>query len=124
MTDKLTPRQKAQLAVLETLPPKFQLMHRLVEEIAGMRVDDTVIRRLTRLLDESKAATNTVGLTALTETMGIMGMLARRTGGHQMRIRGLREGLGSLKINFEGALRSASTAEPEEPGGPGKPEKS
>lgn len=124
MTDKLTPRQKAQLAVLETLPPKFQLMHRLVEEIAGMRVDDTVIRRLTRLLDESKAATNTVGLTALTETMGIMGMLARRTGGHQMRVRGLREGLGSLKINFEGALRSASTAEPEGPGGPGKPEPS
>lgn len=124
MTDKLTPRQKAQLAVLETLPPKFQLMHRLVEEIAGMRVDDTVIRRLIRLLDESKAATNTVGLTALTETMGIMGMLARRTGGHQMRVRGLREGLGSLKINFEGALRSASTAEPEGPGGPGKPEPS
>lgn len=124
MTDKLTPRQKAQLAVLEALPPKFQLIHRLVEEIAGMRVDETVIRRLTRLLDECKAATNTVGLTALTETMGIMGMLARRTGGHQMKVRGLREGLGSLKINFEGALRSASMAEPEAPGGPGKPETS
>jgi hypothetical protein len=122
MSDKLTPRQKAQLAVLETLPPKFQQMHRLVEEIAGMRVDDSVTRRLTRLLDESKAATNTVGLTALTETMGVMGMLARRTGGHQMKVRGLREGLGSLKINFEGALRSASMAEPEEPGDPGKPE--
>jgi hypothetical protein len=122
MSDKLTPRQKAQLAVLETLPPKFQQMHRLVEEIAGMRVDDSVTRRLTRLLDESKAATNTVGLTALTETMGVMGMLARRTGGHQMKVRGLREGLGSLKINFEGALRSASMAEPEEPEGPGTPE--
>jgi hypothetical protein len=122
MTDKLTPRQKAQLAILETLPPKFQQMHRLVEEIAGMRVDESVIRRLTRLLDESKAATNTVGLTALTETMGIMGMLARRTGGHQMKVQGLREGLGSLKVNFEGALRSASVAEPEEPGGAAEPE--
>jgi hypothetical protein len=121
MTDKLTPRQKAQLAVLETLPPKFQQIHRLVEEIAGMRVDETVLRRLTRLLDESKAATNTVGLTALTETMGIMGMLARRSGGHQMKVRGLREGMNSLKINFEGALRSASMAGPEGPEGPEAP---
>ena len=122
MTDKLTPRQKAQLGVLESLPAKFQQIHRLVEEIAGMRVDESVIRRLTRLLDESKAATNSVGLTALTETMGVMAMLARRTGGHQMKVRGLREGMGSLKINYEGALRSASTAEREEPDGPGGPE--
>lgn len=123
MSDKLTPRQKAQLAVLEGLPPKFQQIHRLVEEIAGMRVDESVIRRLVRLLDESKAATNAVGLTALTETMGVMAMLARRTSGHQMKVRGLREGMGSLKINFEGALRSASIAERREPEGPGEPKK-
>jgi hypothetical protein len=98
-------------------------MHRLVEEIGGMRVDESVTRRLIRLLDESKAATNTVGLTALTETMGVMGMLARRTSGHQMKVRGLREGIGSLKINFEGALRSASTAEREVPDGPEGPKK-
>lgn len=121
MSDKLTPRQKVQLAILETLPPRFEQMHRLIEEIAGVRVDESVTRRLARLLDESKAATNTVGLTALAETMGIMGMMARRTSGHQMKVRALREGLGSLKINFEGALRSASTADPEGPDGPEGP---
>jgi hypothetical protein len=115
MSDKLTPRQKAQLGVLEPLPARFQQMHRLIEEIAGLRADESVVRRLTRLLDESKAATNAVGLTALTETMGIMGMLARRRGGHQVKVRGLREGLASLKINFEGALRSAKMGEGEEP---------
>jgi len=114
MSDKLTPRQKAQLGVLEALPARFQQMHRLIEEIAGLRADESVVRRLTRLLDESKAATNAVGLTALTETMGIMGMLARRRGGHQVKVRGLREGLASLKINFEGALRSAKMGEGEE----------
>jgi hypothetical protein len=111
MAEKLSARQKAQLAILETLPPRFVQMHRLIEELAGMRADDNVTRRLLRILDETKATTNAVGLHALTETMGIMGMLARRTGGQQMKIRGLREGLGSLKINFEGALRSASTEE-------------
>ena len=113
MADKLTPRQHAQLEALQPLPSKFETMHRLIEEIAGLRADDTLIRRLCRLLDESKAATNGVGLTALAETLGIMGMLARRGGGLQMRLRGLREGMASLKTNYEGALRSASTPEPE-----------
>ena len=46
MSDKLTPRQKAQLAVLETLPPRFQQMHRLIEEFAGLRAD-AISRKLT-----------------------------------------------------------------------------
>ena len=89
-----------------------------------MRADETVSRRLIRILDESKAAAGSVGLGGLTETMGVMGMLARRTSGFQMKIRGLREGLGSLKINYEGALRSATTPEPEDDrGGPKAPGK-
>ena len=112
MADQLNSRQKAQLATLQLLPAKFVQMHRLIEEIAGLRADESVVRRLCRTLDEAKAATNTVGLTALSETMGNMGTIARRSGGLQMKIRGLREGLNSLKINYEGALRSASIALP------------
>ncbi len=122
MADKLTPRQKAQLEVLEILPHRFEQIHRLVEEVAGLRADESVIRRLCRILDEGKAAANGVNLTALSETMGMMGMLARRGGGIQMKVRGLREGLASLKINYEGALRSANTPEPggeQGVGGPG-----
>jgi hypothetical protein len=112
MADKLTPRQKAELEVLETLPQKLEHIHRLVEEIAGRRADESVIRRLCRTLDEGKAAANGVNLSALAETMGMMGMVARRGGGLQMKIRGLREGLASLRINFEGALQSARTPGP------------
>jgi hypothetical protein len=109
MANQLSSRQLAQLEVLEPLPSKFEQIHRLVEEIAGLRADESVVRRLCRILDETKAATNTVGLTALADTMGVMGSIARRSAGMQMKIRGLREGLGSLKINYEGALRSAKT---------------
>lgn len=116
MADQLSPRQLAQLAVLEPLPAKFEQIHRLIEEIAGLRADESVIRRLRRLLDETKAATNTVGLSALSDTMGIMGTIARRNAGMQMKIRGLREGLGSLKVNYEGALRSAKMPLPENAG--------
>lgn len=110
---KLTPRQLAQVAVLETLPPRFEQIHRMVEEMAALRGDEALTRRLARMLDESKAATNALGLTGLAETLGTMGMLARRTGGLQMKVRGLREGLASLKINYEGAWRAATTPEAE-----------
>ncbi len=118
MADKLTSRQQAQVNVLETLPPKFAQMHRLIEEMAGPRPDISVVRRLCRLLDEGKGATSGVGLSSLTQTMGSMGMLARRTGGETMKIRALREGLASLKLNYDGALRTAKTpvaAETEDP---------
>lgn len=114
MADKQSNRQRAQQAVLDDLPKKFDQMHRLIEEIAGLRADESVTRRLCRILDEAKAATNSTGMTALTETMGTMGMMARRNSGLQMKIRGLREGLASLKINYEGALRAASIPEAEE----------
>jgi len=37
--------------------------------------------------------------------------MTRRGGGLQMKVRGLRELMGSLKINYEAAMRSASTPE-------------
>lgn len=121
MADKLTPRQIAQMAVLETLPPRFELIRRLVEEVAALKADDVMLRRLCRLLDEGRAQANGIGLTALAETLGTMSMMARRSGGHQMKVRGLREGLGSLKVNFEGAWRSATTEEQEPEKGVGGP---
>lgn len=111
MTIKLSARQQAQLAVLEQLPRRFQQLHRMIEEMAGLRSDETLQRKLVRNLDELKSQTAGIGLGSLTETLGVMSMLARRTGGNQMRIRGLQEGLASLKINYDGALREATTPE-------------
>ena len=106
MTDKLTPQQQTQLEVLATLPPRLETAHRLIEELAALRADDAMIRRLCRLLDEGKAAVNAIGQSALAETLGMMSMLARRGGDRQMKVRGLREGLASLKVNYEGAVRA------------------
>jgi hypothetical protein len=121
MADKLTARQQSQLALLHTLPSRLEQMHRLIEEIAGLRADESVTRRLCRLLDATKSATDGVGLNAMAETMGVMSTMARRGGGMQMKVQGLRDGLRSLKINFEGALREASTPAgegEEDPAGP------
>jgi hypothetical protein len=112
MAVKLSSRQLAQLAYLETLPPKFARIYAVIEEMAGMRADDVVVRGLARLLDQIKGEAGALSLTGLTETAGIMSTMTRRGGGLQMKVRGLRELLGSLNINYEAAMRSATTPEP------------
>jgi hypothetical protein len=112
---KLSSRQQAQLAFLQTLPPKFQRIHSVIEQMASMRVDESVLRGFTRGLDEMKAGAAGLSLSSLADTAGIMATMARRGGGVQMKVRGLRELLGSLKTNYEGALRQATTPGTDEP---------
>jgi hypothetical protein len=111
MAVKLSSRQQAQLAYLQGLPAKFQRIHSVIEEMSALRADDAVVRGLARLLDEIKGNAAALSLTGLADTAGIMATMTRRGGGLQMKVRGLRELLGSLKINYEAAVRSASTPE-------------
>ena len=108
MSVKLTARQQAQLQWLETLPPKFERIARIVEQLATQQADDVQLRSLSRLLDEMKAQASGLGISALSDTFGYMATLLRRGGGHQIKVRGLREMLAGAKINFEGAMRSAT----------------
>jgi hypothetical protein len=111
MAVKLSSRQQAQLAYLQTLPPKFQRIHAVIEEMSALRADEAVVRGFTRVLDEIKGNASALNLTGLADTAGLMATMARRGGGLQMKVRGLRELLGSLKINYEAAMRSATTPE-------------
>lgn len=113
MAVKLSSRQQAMLAVLETFPAKFAMIHRWIEEMASPHVDVSVQRRLTRTLDEMKIAAQSVGQVGLADSLGALATLGRRTGGVQTRSRGLREGFTSLKINFEGAVKAASKPDAE-----------
>lgn len=112
MAQKLSSRQVAQLEYLQTLPKRFQRIHAVIEEMSALRADDVVVRGLIRLLDEIKGKSGGLSLTNLADTAGLMATMARRGGGLQMKVRGLRELFGSLKINYEAALRSATTPEP------------
>lgn len=119
MPPKLSSRQQAQLAFLEQLPPKFQRMHNVIEQMSSLRVDETILRGFARLLDEVKGNASLLSLNGLAETAGIMGTMLRRGGGLQFKVRGLRELLGSLKSNYDAALREATT--PETPDNPEAP---
>ena len=111
MAPKLSARQQAQLFWLDSLPPRLEKATRIIEMMATHHADDTQLRSLRRQLDEMKAQGAGLGLGALADGFGFMGMMLRRTGGHEIKVRGLRELLAGVKINFEGAHRSASTPE-------------
>jgi hypothetical protein len=115
MAIKLSSRQQAQLAYLELLPHKFQRIYSVVEQLANPRVDETLLRALGRLVDDIKSNASSLSMAGLSETAGRMGMLVRGGGGMPMKVRGLRELQGSLKVNYDAAMRSATT--PERPGG-------
>ena len=113
MALKLSSRQLAQLAWLETLPARIERVKKTVELMAVLQADEVAVRGMARQLDELKAQAQGFGLNGLGEAAGVMAMLARRGGGLQMRVRGLRDGLASLKVHYDGALRLATTPEAE-----------
>jgi hypothetical protein len=118
MASKLSSRQQAQVAFLELLPQKLQRIYSVIEQMAGPRVDEALVRGLGRLLDDIKGNAASLSLASLADTAGRMGMLTRGGGGMAMKVRGLRELQGSLKINYDAALRSATTPD-ETAGDPG-----
>jgi len=109
MAPKLSSRQQAQVAFLELLPQKLQRIYSVIEQMAGPRVDEALVRGLGRILDDIKGNAASLSLAGLADTAGRMGMLTRGGGGMAMKVRGLRELQGSLKINYDAALRSATT---------------
>jgi hypothetical protein len=114
MAEKLSSRQQAQVAFLERIAPKIPRIYSLVEQLAGPRVDETVLRALGRILEEIKGNAAGLSLGALSDTASRMVMLIRGGGGvTPAKVRGLREMHGTLKTNYDAALRSASTPEKE-----------
>jgi hypothetical protein len=113
MAEKLSSRQQAQVAFLERIAPKIPRIYSLVEQLAGPRVDETVLRALGRILEEIKGNAAGLSLGPLAETASRMVMLIRSGGAMAVKVRGLRELHGSLKTNYDAALRSASTPEEE-----------
>lgn len=111
MTQNLSSRQQAQLQLLQLLPQRFQRMHTIIEEMGALRVDEVTVRGFARQLDELRAQAQGLNLTRIADTAGLMATLARRSGGLQVRVRALREQLGSLKLVYETALREATTPE-------------
>lgn len=113
MAIKLSNKQQSQLAFLNLCPPKFQRFYSVIEQLNVPKVDESLVRGLARQCEEMKAGATQLGLGGFGDAASQMASIARRGGGQQVKIRALRDALGVLKMNFEGALKKASTPRPE-----------
>jgi chemotaxis protein histidine kinase CheA len=111
MALKLSARQQAQLAFLERLPPKIQKINATIEQMAGGQADDVTIRQLIRVSDEIKAGASQLGINSLADAAGGLASMGRRGGGMQVKVRGLRDALLSVKQSYDAALKKATTEE-------------
>lgn len=116
MVLKLSAKQQSQLAFLQLLPPKFQRINSVIEQLNSPTLDETALRGMIRVLDEMKAGSSQLSMNGLAEALGAMGSMARRGGGLQVKIRGLKDLLGSVRSNYDTAVKKASVPMPEQAG--------
>ncbi len=108
MAIKLSVQQQSQLAMLSLLPPKIQRIQSVIEQMAGDHADEAVIRGMVRMLDEMKAYASQLKMNGLADAAGQMASTGRRGGGMQVKVRGLRENMATVRMNYDMALRKAS----------------
>lgn len=113
MSQKPSARQQEQLRFLEAAAPKIQRVQALIEQLAASPADESTLRRLIRLLEEMKAGASQLKMSGLSDAAGQMTIVARRGGGHQVKVRGLRDLLGALKLGYDGAMKKATRPEGE-----------
>jgi hypothetical protein len=111
MALKLSAQQQSQLAFLQLLPPKFQRIQAVIEQMSSPTVDENALRGMIRVLDEIKAGASQLKINKLADALGAMGSMARRGGGLQVKIRGLRDLMGSVRSNYDAAVKKASIPE-------------
>jgi hypothetical protein len=122
MAIKLSVQQQSQLAMLSLLPPKIQRIQSVIEQMAGDHADEAVVRGMVRLLDEMKAYASQLKMNGLADAAGQMASTGRRGGGLQVKVRGLRENMATVRMNYDMALRKASLPPTDGHEGEGAPE--
>ena len=112
MALKLSTQQHNQLSFLELLPPKFAKWNSVIEQMSGGSVDESLVRGMIRTVDQVKAGASQLKLNSLADAAGQMAATARRGGGAQVKVRALRDNLASVRMNFDSAMKKASTPDP------------
>lgn len=111
MPPRLSSRQQVQLAFVQSLSPRLEQVKKCIDLMEAMQADDTVVRGMCKTLDALKSHASQLNLSNLADTSGLMSALARRGGGLQMKVRGLRELYSKFRSECDGALRAAMTPE-------------
>lgn len=122
MIEKLTPEQMRRIAEIEEYLKVVDRMAHHVAELdanraaparATQQVCETIARDMSHL--RQRALTANIGTIA--DVAGALSVMAARGGGLAMKIRGLNDGVNSLRMQLDHALKAASTPDKGSHGG-------
>lgn len=116
MVDKLTPDQIRRIEEIETYLKVVDHSHHLVQELAANRAAPTkalakICESIARDMSQMRQRALTSNIGTVADVAGALGVMATRGGGMSMKIRGLEDGVHSLRVQLEHALKMASTVE-------------
>lgn len=107
MAGILGPRERQKLAELEAFQQRVQHVHGLVERFGAERVNvDPHVTAMTRAFGRLKLTTSGAGFDSLSQLCAAMEIAAKRTGSKPFKLRVLREGVASLRMQLEVAQRA------------------
>jgi hypothetical protein len=114
MADKLSPEQHRRIEEIREYLGAVQHVKRLVADLEGSRAAkatliQSICESIARALSELRQRTLTAKLGSVPDTAGAMSVMASRGGGLAMKLRGLSEGVASLTMELDNAMRAAST---------------
>lgn len=121
----LTPDQQRRAEEIHEFLRSVDHVAKLVAELEGNRaakatfignICSTIARELSQMRQRALSS----GVGAIADVAGTMSVMAGRGGGIAMKIRGLTEGVHSLRLELDHALRHAMAPEPPKKG-PGRP---
>src|SRR5881628_1254032 len=119
-THKLTADQQRRVDDIEAFQRTADVVKHLVAELDANRAGRTrtieqLCERIAKETSQLRQRALTANIGTIGDVAGAMSVMAGRGGGINMKLRGLTEGVSSLYIQLDQALKQAMTPEPKKP---------
>ena len=121
MTQKVTAEQAARIEQIQGFLKSVDHVARLVAELdsnraAKSKILENICESIARELSQMRQRALTANVGTIGDVAGTMAVMAGRGGGINMKIRGLADGVNSLRLQLDQALKQAMRPpEPERP---------
>ncbi len=117
---KLTAEQVRRIEEIQELQRTVDVVKHLVAELDANRAAQTrtvqqLCDRIAKETQQLRQRTLTANIGTVGDVAGAMSVMAGRGGGMNMKIRGLTDGVNSLGMQLDTALKQAMTPEPKQP---------
>ena len=120
MADKLTVDQMQRLEEIEAFQKVVEHAHHLVQELASNRaaptkILDRICESIAKDMSQMRQRALTKNIGTIADVAGALGILAARGGGMSFKLRGLEDGVHSLRMQLDHAHKMTSMIEKKPP---------